>query len=204
MKFHPTSLFQISSGSLINGPVHKGTNHVPKAVSDRDLLRDWVRDLNYVHSHALQTPSRSRTGSAHCEVILFLLRSPCWLTHAWLQRAFPKCTRTNFHVPKELCIHMSSESGFLGGSRSKTPFISRFKSLIHVPKRLLEHDLFLCEQAQWLYFALVLPQGCNCVDDCFSEACACSHSSVRCWYDKVCHMISRVCQVIWKFCQTGF
>ncbi|XP_030853851.1 histone-lysine N-methyltransferase EHMT2 isoform X2 [Strongylocentrotus purpuratus] len=27
-------------------------------------------------------------------------------------------------------------------------------------------------------------QGCNCADDCFSEACACSRSSVRCWYDK--------------------
>ena len=61
--------------------------------------------------------------------ILFLLRSPRWLTHAWLQRAFPKCTRTN-HVPKELCIHMSSESGFLRRSRSKTPLFSRFKSLI--------------------------------------------------------------------------
>ena len=38
------------------GPVHKGTNHVPKAVSDRYPLPDWVRDLNYVRSHALQTP----------------------------------------------------------------------------------------------------------------------------------------------------
>ena len=38
--------------------------------------------------------------------ILFPLRSPRWLTHAWLQRAFPKCTRTN-HVQKELCVHMS-------------------------------------------------------------------------------------------------
>ena len=31
------------------------------------------------------------------------------------------CTRTN-HVPKELCVHTVLESGFLGGSRSKTPF----------------------------------------------------------------------------------
>ena len=37
-------------------PVHKETNHVPKAVSDRDPVPDWVRDLNYVHSQALQTP----------------------------------------------------------------------------------------------------------------------------------------------------
>ena len=52
--------------------------------------------------------------------ILFLLRILRWLTHAWLQCAFPKCTRTN-HVRKELCVHMSSESGFLCESRSKTP-----------------------------------------------------------------------------------
>ena len=52
-----------------SGPVHKGMNHVPKAGLDRDPLPDWVRDLNYVRSHALQTPSQSRTGSAHCEVI---------------------------------------------------------------------------------------------------------------------------------------
>ena len=57
--------------ALDYGPVHKGTNHVPKAVSDRDPLPDWVRDLNYVCSQALQTPSQSQTGSAHCEVIFF-------------------------------------------------------------------------------------------------------------------------------------
>ena len=44
-------------------------NHVPKAVSDRDPLADWVRYLNYVRSQALHTSSQSRTGSAHCEVI---------------------------------------------------------------------------------------------------------------------------------------
>ena len=61
--------------------------------------------------------------------ILFLLRSPRWLTHSWLQHAFPKYTRTN-HVSKELCVHMSSESGFLPGSWSETPIFSRFKSLV--------------------------------------------------------------------------
>ena len=95
-----------------NGPVHKGTNHIPKAVSDRDPKHDWVRDLNYVHSQALQMPSQSRTRSAHCKVIFY---SYCAVRADW---------------PKELCVHMSSESGFLGGSRSKTPFISRLNSLI--------------------------------------------------------------------------
>ena len=51
------------------GPVHKGVNHVPKAVLDRDLLPDWVHDLNYVLSQPLQTPSQSRTGSVLSEVI---------------------------------------------------------------------------------------------------------------------------------------
>ena len=59
--------------------------------------------------------------------ILFLLCSPRWLTQAWLQCAFPKCARTN-HVPKELCVHMSSESGFLRKSRSKMPIFLRFKT----------------------------------------------------------------------------
>ena len=40
------------------GPVYKGTNYVPKAVSDRDPLRDWDRDFNYVRSQALQTSRR--------------------------------------------------------------------------------------------------------------------------------------------------
>ena len=55
--------------------------------------------------------------------ILFLLRR---LTHAWLQRAFSKCARTN-HVPTELCVYKSSESGRI--TIQNAPF-SRFKSLI--------------------------------------------------------------------------
>ena len=56
--------------SLI-GPVHRGVNHVPRDVSDCNPLPDWVCDLHYmyVHSQALQLPSRSQTGSAHCKVI---------------------------------------------------------------------------------------------------------------------------------------
>ena len=103
------------------GPIHKGANHVPKAVSDHDPLHDWVRDLNNVRSQALQPPCRSRTGSAHSEVIL------CSYCADWPMHGFS--TRTN-HVPKELCVHMSSESGFLRGSQSKTLLFSHFKRLI--------------------------------------------------------------------------
>ena len=61
--------------------------------------------------------------------ILFLLR---WLTCAWLQCAFPKCTCT-YHVSKEICVHKSSESGFLGRSQSKRPYFLCSKSLIWNP-----------------------------------------------------------------------
>ena len=122
----------------------------------------------HVRSQALQPPvSITNRICALRGNILFLLRR---LAHAWLQRAFPKCARTN-HVPKELCIHKSSESGFLGGSRSKTPPFLCFKSLIwksfaftkgkimlfksgkgqnHNPKWLSERDSLLCEQAHCL------------------------------------------------------
>ena len=67
------------------GPVHKGANHIPKAVSDRDLLPDWVRDLNYLRSQALQTSSQSQTGSAHCEVIFC---SDCAVCVDWPMQGF--------------------------------------------------------------------------------------------------------------------
>ena len=106
-----------------------------------------------MRSLASQTPSQAQTGSAHCEVIFFcLLRSPRWLIHAWRQRAFPKCTRTN-HVTKELCVHMSSESGFLRGSRSKTPFISHFKSLIWKSFAFTKGKIRLSNQERvWITF----------------------------------------------------
>ena len=95
--------------------------------------------------------------------ILFPLRSPCWLTHAWLQCAFPNCTRTN-HVPKELYVLY----GFLGESWSKTPFFRVSKAWFetalhsqrlnsgfqirkwpnHVPKCLSERDSSPCEHSQ--------------------------------------------------------
>ena len=77
------------------GPVHKGTNHVPKAISDRDPLPDWVRDLTYVRSQALQTPSQSRTGSVHCEVICC---SYCAVRANWPMHGFSTHFQ-NAHAP---------------------------------------------------------------------------------------------------------
>ena len=155
MAFTGTALHEGVSPALamILGPVHKAANHVPKAVSDRDPLPDWVRDLNYVRVHKhCNCGAVSITNGIICALqgnILFLLRR---LTHAWLQCTFPKCTHTN-HVLK-------------GRSRSKTPFIRNSKAWFeralrsqrarsgfqirsqnHDPKRLLKHDSLLCEQA---------------------------------------------------------
>ena len=101
-------------------------NHIPKDVSDRDPKRDWDRDLNYVRSHALQTPSQSRSGSAHCEIIFC---SHCaWLQHGFSARISKMHTHES-HSERALRSHVL-ESGFLRESRSKMPFFSRFKSLI--------------------------------------------------------------------------
>ena len=71
--------------------------------------------------------SWSRIGSAYCEVISC---SYCtdWPLHDFsmhFQNAHAWIT-----LRKELCLHKSSEWGFLGGPESKTPLFSHFKSLI--------------------------------------------------------------------------
>ena len=117
----------LDMGWQIKGPVHKGMNHVPKGRFgswSASWLCSWFK-LRAFTCIANAFPITNRICALWGN-ILFLLRR---LTHAWLQLAFPKCARMN-HVPKELCVHTSSESGFLGGSRSKTPFLGGFKSLI--------------------------------------------------------------------------
>ena len=79
-----------------------------------------------MRSHALQTPSQSRSGSAHCEVIFF---SYCAVCACWLTNAL-KCMASacifEIHTQESrseraLRSHVL-ESGFLGRSRSKTFF----------------------------------------------------------------------------------
>ena len=161
------------------GCVHKGTNHVPKDVSDRDLLRDWDRDLNYVRSHASQTPSQSRTGSAHCEVKIFC--SYCAVradwpmhglsvhfqnAHAWItfRNSFAfTCPRirlsTRITIQNDLLFQKHvSKAWFekaLCSQRIKSGFQIR-KGPNHVPKCLSEHDSFPCEQALCVFCAYFL------------------------------------------------
>ena len=81
----------------------------------------WDRDFNYVRSHALQTPSQSRPGSAHCEVIFC---SHCAVRADWPMHGFSAHFQ-NAHASESRCERTLRshflESGFLRGSRSKRP-----------------------------------------------------------------------------------
>ena len=78
-----------------------------------------------------KTPFQSRSGTAHCGWYFApTTQSARWLTHAlyaWLQRAFFKMHTHESRSETALRLH-GLESGFLGGSRSKTPFFLRFKT----------------------------------------------------------------------------
>ena len=130
------------------------TNHVPKDVSDSDPKRDWDRDLNYVRSHALQTPSQSRSRSAHCEIIFcscadwpmrYCMASACIFkmhTHDWRsERAL------HSHVLESGISKAWFETALHSQGLKSCFQIS--KGLNHVLKELSEHDSFSCKQAQW-------------------------------------------------------
>ena len=111
-------------------------------------------------------PSQSRSGSAHCE---WYFAPTVQSLHAdWPMRVCmaSACSfKMHTHESRsERALHSHVlESGFLGRSRSQTPFFLHFKSLIwncfaftrakikkgpnHVLKRLSERNLFSCEQA---------------------------------------------------------
>ena len=154
----------INQGMLRLWACSQRANHVP----DHDLLPDWVCDLNCMRLQvSIATPVPITNWI--CAVrgnILFRLR---WLIHAWLQRAFPKCTCRN-HVPIRA---LRSQVLRLGLSRritiQNTPFFAfqkpdlkelcilkgqnqAFKSgkgKNYDPKRLSNRDSLLCEQSQY-------------------------------------------------------
>ena len=154
------------------------TNRVPKDVSDRDPKRDWDRDLNYIRAFtciANAYPITIRICALRGNILL-LLRSPRALidpcAYAWPSAHIFKMHTHESHSERALRSHVL-ESGFLGGSPSKTPLFLRFKMHVskawfetalrlqglksgfqirkgpnHVPKRLSERDSFSCKQAQ--------------------------------------------------------
>ena len=97
--------------------------------------------------------------------ILFLLRSPRWLTHAWLQRAFAHLQNAHAQITfqKSFAFTCPQNQTFYANHDPKRPLfrvskawferalrsqrVKSGKGLNHVPKRLSERDSFLCEQA---------------------------------------------------------
>ena len=97
--------------SVSEGLFSKERIKFPKAISDHDPLPDWVRDLIYVHSQPLSR-STSRICTLRCNGPVY---------------------KGANHVPKALCIHKSSESGFLGRSWSITPWFRISKAWFERP-----------------------------------------------------------------------
>ena len=127
--------------------------------------------------HGLQTPFQSLSGTAHCEWYFApttqSARADWPMSLCMASARIFKMHTHESHYETALRLH-GLESGFLGGSRSKTPFFSRFKtrskSLIwnsfclhglksgfqirkrpnHVLKRLSERDSSPCKHTHCL------------------------------------------------------
>ena len=113
--------------------------------------------------------------------ILFLLRSPRWLTHAWLQRAHARITfrksfaftcrriRLSTQITIQNALFSHIKAWFETALRSqglKSGFQIR-KGPNHVPKRLSERDSFSCKQAQY-QTPLSMKEMAKCDQWCFS------------------------------------
>ena len=133
---------------------------------------DWDRDLNYVRSHALQTPSESRSGSVHCELIFC---SYCAVRADWPMRLCMASARIfkmhesrseralRSHCPRiRLSRRITTENALFRVSKRvsiawfetalrshglKSGFQIR-KGQNHVLKRLSERDSSPCEHSQ--------------------------------------------------------
>ena len=96
---------------IYSGLVHKGANHVLKAISDHDPLPAWLRALNYLCSQPLQ---RLAVGYAQL---------PADYERTLLSSAHFTSARITFR--KSFAFPSPSESDFLGRSWSKTAFFFR-------------------------------------------------------------------------------
>ena len=139
------------------GPVHKGTNHVPISISDRDPLPDGSK-------HYKRRPNHEQDLRTAKVIVLFLTAH--WPMHgfAHLQNAHAGIT-----FRKSFAFTCPQNQAFYADHDPKRPFFvfqkrvskawferalrsQRVKSGFqrvrnHGPKRLLERDSFLCEQA---------------------------------------------------------
>ena len=110
-----------------------------------------------------QTPSQS--GSAHCEVIFCSYCAGCadWPLHG-LSMASAPISKMHTHESRSegaLRSHVL-ESGFLGGSRSKTPFF-------HISKRISKAWFEIALRSHGLKSGLQIGKGPNHVQKHLSE-----------------------------------
>ena len=96
----------LSWNRSVSGPVHKGTNHVPKAVSDRDPLPDWVCDLNLraFPSIANAVPVTKRICALQGNILL-LLRSPRLIDPCMASARISKMHTHESHSERALRSH---------------------------------------------------------------------------------------------------
>ena len=125
----------------INGPFHKGLNHVPKAVSDRNSLPDWVRDLNYVRSQAVANANPNHiTGSA--------LIDP-WMTSARISKMHTHKSRSE----RALRSHVLRIRLSMWITIQNAPFFGSFKSLIWKSFAFAKSKIRLSNQERvWITF----------------------------------------------------
>ena len=113
--------------STDNVHVHKGANHFSE-IQCLDRSASWLGswfELCAFTCIANAIPILHEQD-LHCEV--FTAQSTL-IDPSMASVRFPKCARMN-HVPKELCVHMSSESGFLANHDLKHLFflVSKFSA----------------------------------------------------------------------------
>ena len=134
---------------LWHGPVHKRANHVPKKKPFRIAIRFVIGIViwtMFVHKHCKcrAVPITNRICALRGN-ILFLLRSPRWLTQAWASVRISKISKMRTHESRsERALHshvLRSESGFLRESRSKNASCFRVSNAFQKPdlKKLCIH-----------------------------------------------------------------
>ena len=113
-------------------------------ITFRKTFRNVIQNVigiviwTHVRLHGLQTPFQSRSGTAHCE--WYFAPTTQSARADWPMRlcmASARIFKMHTHESRsETALHLHGlESGFLGGSRSKTPF---FRVSKRVPKAWFE------------------------------------------------------------------
>ena len=146
---------------LFTGPVHKGVNHVPKAILDRDL-KAWF--------YPLWMQSSFKSGFWNAKKGAILDHDPprkpdsddlwkhssfgTWFMHVHFGNAHWSHARVN-QQSRNTILPRSAQILFVIGTviallvSAQSSNHKPNQEADHDPKRFLERDSLLCEQAQW-------------------------------------------------------